>query len=64
MSQQDVLRVLKRQPKKEFALEELAKKLKVEVNKLNVWVNKLDKWGLIACRKEDGKKYVKLATRK
>ncbi|MEM7826948.1 MAG: hypothetical protein QXQ40_01845 [Candidatus Aenigmatarchaeota archaeon] len=60
MSQEDVLRILRRQPNKEFTLEDLAEKLKVKVNNVNVWVNKLDKWGVVRCRKEGGKKYVKL----
>lgn len=62
MSQHDVLAILKKQPGKEFTTQEIADKLKVKVNTANVWVTKLDKWGrLIECRKEDGKKFVKLA---
>ncbi len=63
LGQEDVLKILRRYPNKEFTLEELAEKLKVKVNNVNVWVNKLDKWGAVKCRREGGKKYVKLVKR-
>lgn len=61
VGQEDVLKILKKYPKKEFLLEELAEKLKVKVNNVNVWVNKLEKWGAVKCRREGNKKYVRLA---
>jgi biotin operon repressor len=62
MSQHDVLAILRKQPDTEFSTQELAEKLDVKVNIANVWITKLDKWGrLVDCRKQDGKKYVKLA---
>ena len=62
MSQYDILRILKRQPNKEFTVEELAKKLKVKKSVANVWVLKLDKWGrLVECRTVHRERYVKLA---
>ena len=65
MSQYDVLRILKRQPNKEFTIEELAEKLKVKKSIANVWVLKLDKWGrLVECRTVCRKRYVKLAQQK
>jgi len=63
MSQQDVLRVLKKHPEKEFTLEELAEKFNAKLSNVNVWVNKLDKWGLVKLRKEGGKKYIKIVQR-
>ena len=65
MSQHDVLSILKRQPKKEFTVKELAKKLKVKQSVANVWVLKLDKWGrLVECRTVHKERYVKLAKQK
>jgi len=61
MSQYDVLMILKRQPKKEFSIEELAEKLKTKKSIVNVWVLKLDKWGkIVECKTVCRKRYVKL----
>lgn len=65
MGQHDVLRILKRQPDKEFTIEEIAAKLKVKKSIANVWVLKLDKWGrLVECRTVCRERYVRLAKEK
>jgi predicted transcriptional regulator len=62
MSQQDVLKILKRQPHKEFTIEELAAKLGVKKSIANVWVLKLDKWGnQVDCRTVCRERFVRLA---
>ncbi|MCX6819372.1 MAG: hypothetical protein NT129_05255 [Candidatus Aenigmarchaeota archaeon] len=65
MSQHDVLMILKKQPKKEFTIEELAEKLGVKKSLANVWVLKLDKWGnQVECRTVCRERFVKLCQKK
>ena len=65
MSQYDVLAILKRNPDKEFTIEELAERLKVKKSVANVWVLKLDKWGrIVECRTVHRERYVKLVKQK